>query len=179
MRLPSVPGPRDLLGVAERAGEGLEQLFAAGPRVLALLERAEQVVIEVGALVARIEQTRVDAAGVVSRTEETRRRADAVVRALEPSLTKLQPTLERLADTTHPREVDALVQLVDHLPRLADQVERDLLPVMRTLATVAPDVHDLLDVSRELNGMLGELPGMGRIKKRVDEQQALDAETDP
>ena len=58
-------------------------------------------------------------------------------------------------------------------------MERDLLPVMRTLGTVAPDVHDLLDVSRELNGMLGKLPGMGRIKKRVDEQQALDVEAGP
>jgi hypothetical protein len=58
-------------------------------------------------------------------------------------------------------------------------VERDLLPVMRTLGTVAPDVHDLLDVSRELNGMLAKLPGMGRIKKRVDEQQAMDDEAGP
>ena len=58
-------------------------------------------------------------------------------------------------------------------------MERDLLPVMRTLGTVAPDVHDLLDVSRELNGMLGKLPGMGRIKRRVDEQQGLDVETGP
>ena len=58
---------------------------------------------------------------------------------------------------------------------LAGQVEGDVLPVMRSLSTVAPDVHDLLDLTRELNGMLGKLPGMGRIKKRVDEQQAADA----
>lgn len=179
MRLPSVPGPRDLVGVVERAGEGVEQLFAAVPRVAALLARAEQVVAEVGALVARIEETRLDAAAVVSRTDETRARADALIGALEPSLTQLQPTLERLAETTHPDEVDALVQLIDHLPQLVEQLERDLLPVMRTLGTVAPDVHDLLDVSRELNGMLAKLPGMGRIKRRVDEQQAHDEETGP
>ena len=57
-----------------------------------------------------------------------------------------------------------------------EQAERDLLPVMRTLGTVAPDLHDLLDVSRELNGMLAKLPGMGRIKRRVDVQQGLDVE---
>ncbi len=179
MRLPSVPGPRDLMAVVERAGEGVEQLFAILPRVTALLTRAEQVVDEVAALVARIEETRLEAAAVVSRTDETRARADALIGALEPSLTQLQPTLERLAETTHPDEVDALVQLIDHLPQLVEQVERDLLPVMRTLGTVAPDVHDLLDVSRELNGMLGKLPGMGRIKRRVDEQQGLDVETGP
>jgi hypothetical protein len=37
---------------------------------------------------------------------------------------------------------------------------------------VAPDLHDLLDVSRELNDMLAGLPGIGRIKKRIDEEQA-------
>jgi hypothetical protein len=37
---------------------------------------------------------------------------------------------------------------------------------------VGPDLHELLFVSRELNEMLGSLPGMGRIKKRVEEEQA-------
>jgi hypothetical protein len=37
---------------------------------------------------------------------------------------------------------------------------------------VAPDLHDLLEVSRELNEMLAGLPGLGRIKKRIDEEQA-------
>ena len=183
MRLPSVPGPRDLVNVVERAGEGLEQLFATVPRLTALLARAEMLMVDVGGLLERIEGTRAEADAVVRRTDRTVAtadalvlRADAMLAALEPSLTKLQPTLERLAETTHPHEVDALVDLIDQLPLLAQQVERDLLPVMRTLGTVAPDVHDLLEVSKELNGMLAKLPGMGRIKKRVDEQQDLDVD---
>jgi hypothetical protein len=90
---------------------------------------------------------------------------------MEPSLLKLQPTLERLAETTDPREVDAMVATIDHLPLLAAKLETDVIPVLDTLTTVAPDLHDLLDVSKELNLMLGKLPGMGRVKKRVDEQQ--------
>lgn len=182
MRLPSVPGPRDLVNVVERAGEGLEQLFAAVPRLGALLAQAEALMVEVGELLERIEGTRAEADAVVRRTGKTVATADAlVIRAdtmlasMEPSLVKLQPTLERLAESTDPREVDALVSLVDQLPAITEQVERDLLPVMRTLATVAPDLHDLLDTSRELNEMLAKLPGMGRIKKRVDEQQAAEA----
>jgi hypothetical protein len=92
--------------------------------------------------------------------------------ALEPPLTSLQPTLDRLAESTHPSEVDAMVTLVDHLPALVLTFEKDLLPVLDTLGTVAPDLHDLLDVSRELNEMLGKLPGIGRIKRRVEEEQA-------
>jgi hypothetical protein len=101
-------------------------------------------------------------------------RAGGLLDALEPSLTKLQPTLQTLADTTHPDEVAALVTLVDHLPAVTEQFERDILPVLATLGSVAPDLHDLLDVSRELNEILGKIPGMGRIKRRVEEEEGYD-----
>jgi archaellum component FlaC len=97
-------------------------------------------------------------------------RAAALIDVLEPPLTTLQPTLQTLADTTHPEEVAALVTLVDHLPAVTEQFERDILPVLATLGSVAPDLHDLLDVSRELNEILGKIPGLGRIKRRVEEE---------
>ena len=43
------------------------------------------------------------------------------------------------------------MQLIDHLPRLADKLETDIMPILDSLNSVAPDLHDLLDVSRELN----------------------------
>jgi hypothetical protein len=174
MRLPPVPGPREVIALVERGGEALEQLLAAVPRMGRLLDEAERLAAEVDALISRIEGTRRDADALVTRAEEPVRRTNALVAALEPSLTTLQPTLERLAQTTDPREVDALVGLVDQLPMLVDKLERDVLPIMATLRSVAPDLHDLLDVSRELNEMLAKIPGMGRIKQRVDEQQAED-----
>ena len=172
MRLPPVPGPRDVLALVERGGEALEQLLAAAPRLGRLLDDAERLLGEVASLISRIEGTRRDADALVSRAEEPVRRTNALLIGLEPSLTALQPTLERLAETTDPREVDALVGLIDHLPMVVDKLERDVLPILATLRSVAPDLHDLLDVSRELNEMLGKIPGMGRIKQRVDEQQA-------
>jgi ABC-type transporter Mla subunit MlaD len=161
MRLPPIPGPRDVVQLVDR--------------VTGLLTAAEQLLVDAGELIARIERTRASADDVVARTESTVTRADDLIGRLEPSLTRLQPTLERLAETTDPREVDAMVSLVDQLPLVAAKMETDIIPVLHTLTSVSPDLHDLLDVSRELNEMLAKLPGMGRIKKRVDEQQELDA----
>jgi ABC-type transporter Mla subunit MlaD len=192
-----VPGPRDLLAMMERAGALLDQLVGAVPRLTALLDTAEGVVADIGELVRSIDLTRVAADGLVARADVAVTEATATVAridtattsadallltlaaaqarivqlldGMEPSLRALQPTLDRLAETTDPREVDALVELIDRLPALAEQVERDVVPVMRTLGTVAPDLHELLDTSRELNEMLAKLPGIGRIRKRDDD----------
>ena len=188
MRLPPVPGPRDVLALVERGGDALEQLLGAVPRLVSLLDDAEALVRRVGGLVDGIETTRATADGVVERSDATVGRAEqlltsvaplnerlaALLDGLEPPLTRLQPTLERLAETTDPREVDAMVELIDHLPALAHKMEVDIVPVLDSLSTVAPDLHDLLDVSRELNEMLGQIPGIGRMKKRIDKEQEAD-----
>ncbi|WP_295660086.1 hypothetical protein [uncultured Nocardioides sp.] len=171
MRLPSIPNPLDLAALL--------------PRAVELVAGAERLLRDVGGLVSRIEETRQRADALVAAVEITRAAADravvdiaapmdrlvALLDSLEPPLTKLQPTLERLAETTHPSEVDAMVTMVDHLPALVVTFEKELLPVLDTLGTVAPDLHDLLDVSRELNELICNLPGIGRIKRRVEEEQ--------
>jgi ABC-type transporter Mla subunit MlaD len=159
MRLPPVPGPRDLVALLEVV-----------PRVTSLVDRAEALLDEVQRLVRRIEATRQSAAGLVERFQEPTDRLEALLDRLEPPLTRLAPTLEQIAATTGPREVDALVELVDTLPKLVGHVEGDVLPMLTKLGSVAPDMHDLLEVSRELNEMIAKLPGMGRIRRRVDEE---------
>lgn len=183
MRLP-VPGPRDLLAVFERGSEQVEALLGAVPRVLSLLDQAENLLVRATSAIDQVDAVTRDAARVVARTSGVVDQAEAQVSrltplldGLEPSLTKLQPTLETLADTTNPAEVAALVKLVDHLPELSQRLEDELLPMMAALGTVAPDIHDLLAVSRELNDMLAKLPGLGRIKRRIDEQQGEDGTT--
>jgi ABC-type transporter Mla subunit MlaD len=184
MRLP-VPGPRDVWQLVERGGDTLEQLLGAVPRLVSLLDDAEILVRRAGGLVDAIEATRAEADRVVARTDATVTRADTLVSSLapltdrlaalldrlEPPLTALQPTLDRLAETTAPHEVDAMVELIDHLPVIADKMESHVIPVMDSLSSVAPDLHDLLDVSKELNEMLGQIPGISRMKKRIDKEQ--------
>ena len=183
MRLP-VPGPRDVLSAIERGGDQVEALIGAVPRALALLERAETLLDGAQAAVGRVREVTetanvvvVRAGAVVDDAEVAVARVTTLTDSLEPSLTTLQPTLQTLADTTSPEEVIALVRLVDTLPELTTRVETDVLPVLVTLGSVAPDVHDLLTVARELNDMLAKIPGMGRLKRRIDEEVGQD-ETD-
>lgn len=194
MRLP-VPDPRVVISALERGGDQVEALMGAVPRTLALLDTAESAVPRALALldrtetlldgassaIARVRTITEDAAGVIERTSGVVDRAEVqIARATElldgfaPSLIALQPTLETLAESTHPDEVRALVGLVDQLPELTARMESDVLPILATLGSVAPDIHDLLTVARELNDMLAKVPGMGRIKRRIDEEEGED-----
>ncbi len=146
-------------------------------RVGAVADDARTQIDRVGA-VADGAQERIDSVGTVADGAAVQvARAASLMDVLEPPLTTLQPTLQALADTTSPAEVEALVRLVDQLPELTSSMEKDVMPVLATLGTVAPDVHDLLTVARELNDMLAKVPGMGRLKRRIDEEVGED-ETD-
>jgi ABC-type transporter Mla subunit MlaD len=190
-----------LLGVVPRVMtlvDRAEALLALSPRLSALVERAELqlervavLVDDVAVVAAAAAREVVRAETVIAQAQATADRTDAVVAQsrllvdrltpllddLEPPLTTLQPVLEVLADTTDPREVQALVTMVDHLPELTRRLETDVLPMMSTLSSVAPDLHDLLAVSSELNEIIGKVPGFGRIKRRVEEEQEDDDAT--
>ena len=157
-------------GVIDRVEAVAEAAAAEVARVGTVVDDAKVQIDRVGTVVDGA-QERIDSVGkVVDGAAVQVGRAASLMDVLEPPLTTLQPTLQTLADTTHPNEVAALVQLIDHLPQLTEQVERDVLPVLTTLGSVAPDVHELLNVSRELNEILGKIPGIGRLKRRVEEE---------
>ncbi len=184
------PGPNDLRKVAEQGYEAAERAISLVPRLVAIVGEVEQLMAAVHTLVADITATNRRAAAVVARTETVVTRAEAVLGRTEevtgalfpladrfqPILDQLQPIAARLAATTSPREVDAVVKLIDTLPEITDKVRADIVPILDTLGTVAPDVRDLLDLAKELSEMLGAIPGLGRIKKKIEERQDQEAE---
>ena len=183
-----LPGPNDLLKLAGQSYGAIETALGLVPRLVSIVGEVETLMVRVNALIGDIETTNRRAAGVVTRTETVVSRVETVVgRAdiltnritplldgYQPVLVQLEPMLTRLADTTSPTEVDAMVKLIDTLPDMADKMQKDIVPILDTLGTVAPDLRDLLDVSKELNEMLGAVPGLGRIKKKIEERQELE-----
>ena len=152
----------------------IEALLAAVPKLLALVDRADELVTEIDGVAARAD-------ALVTRTDLSSDGAEAQVArltplldAFEPSLLKLQPTIEKLG-RHHPPARGRGAGRAGQPPAPAGGPHGDRRDADAGLAgTVAPDLHDLLAVSRELNDMLAKVPGLGRIKRRIDEQQGED-----
>jgi hypothetical protein len=161
MRLPAVLDPRDLAALL--------------PRLLRAAGDVERLLVEVQALIVRIENTRTAAADVIARVDGTAARVEELVQRFEPPLQRLLPVLERVTDTVTPEQVDVLAEKV---PELAETLQTEALPMLRSMSSVAPDLHDLLDASLALNELLGQLPGMGRVKKKAEEARAEEEAAD-
>ena len=169
--------PRLVTIVAE-----VEALLGRVQRVVGDVEdiqiRVSGVLDRVGEIQAGVDDVRRNAALLVDRTgvvvddaSALTARLEPIVITYEPILHLLEPAVSRLATTTSQQEIDAMVALIDMLPSIVGKLDRDILPVLDTLATVAPDLRDLLDVSKELNELIGSVPGLGRVKKRIEERQ--------
>ena len=185
MRLPIVT-PTELVRRVEQTYDRLEQLVGLLPRVGVMLTQMEELVRRATLLVGEVDGTQKRARAVVARAETVTGAAEVLVgRAaaatgevegllgeVEPLMRKAEPILRRLIDSTSPEEVDAVIALIDSLPGIVGKIDTDIIPILDTLSTVAPDIRDLLDVSRELNEIMGAVPGLGRIKRRVEAQQA-------
>jgi len=160
--------------------DAAEQLLALVPRAVTLVGQLEQLVGRVTGIVDRIDRIADDAQAVVGKVDAVAddvpplvdqlapiiERVRGLVDELEPALLTLQPTLDKLAETTSPEEVEALVGLVDQLPELTQSLRDDILPILGTMDHVSGDLHDLMLLSRELNEMLAGVPGVRRLLTR-------------
>lgn len=202
-----LPGPGAVLSAVARAGTTAVALAALPGRVVRLVDRLEQTAarfdllladvtgtaeradeIAAGAAVVVVEADRVarlsgviaaEAGGVVAGAGGVQQSAGALVEAYAPMLAVLQPTLAKLADAMSPREVAAMVALVDRLPPLLDSVDRDVLPLLGKLNEMAPDLHALLESVNDLRRTVAGLPGIGLLKRRGDEELGEDITLPP
>jgi hypothetical protein len=201
VRLP-FPGPAAVIGGAMSAAEAVETAIGLVPRAVeamtrveALLDHVEGVVDRAEAVVGRAEavvdeaaesnakvRTTVDAAAIVIRDAGRRvdgagglvDRVDTLLGAWEPVVRNLAPQAVRLADGLSPHEVDAAISLIDRMPVVLEHVDTDLLPVLKTLDRVGPDLHELLEVVEDLRRVVTGLPGVGLLRRRGDAEPPAD-----
>ena len=187
MKLP-LPGPGAVFG---GAADAVETAWSLVPRAAAALGRVESLLDRVEAVVTRVEQVVDDAAATTARTdsvldtaETVNKRAsravdgstgvleriDTMLATWEPQLRKLAPAMKKFADSLEPAEVAAAISLVDRMPVVLDHLENDVLPMLRQLDRVGPDLHELLEVVEDLRRVVTGLPGVGLFRKRSDDE---------
>jgi hypothetical protein len=171
-----IPRPSDVLRVADEGRSALTHALGLLPRVVALTGQLEQVMARVQELMAATAEMERRAGEALERTEALVDRTDPLLARFESTLEELEPALRRISETAGPTEVDAIVRLIHRLPVIVDRVESDVLPIVEGLRTVAPDIHDLLDTSKDLNDMIGSVPGLRHVNRRIDDNERIQDE---
>ena len=143
-------------------------------------------------LVAEVETTRREVHSIIDsarRTEADARRAvsgagTAVLEArnliedvrslmerFDPALRKLAPVVDSVAEQITIEDAEALTALARTAPELVDKLSNDVVPVLDSLDTVGADLREVVDTTQQMDEMLGAVPGLGRVKKRIERRQ--------
>jgi uncharacterized protein YoxC len=154
--------PRRVIGMVIEVEQTLAAVNAATARTDALIDRINGITTKAeSAVLAAYETVGAAAAAIEQATTITATAAPLLASYSEP-LRRLEPAVRRLAETTDTREVDALVKLIDRLPRLVNAMDDDVMPLLDRLDQSGPDLNQLLDSVSDLNRMASRLPKVFR-----------------
>jgi methyl-accepting chemotaxis protein len=136
-------------------------------RVFNLLSAAERAVQRANELVDRTDKVVTSAESAVANAREVTSAADEIVQAAKPML--------RFVTELSAHEIEAAIRLVDELPRLAQHMTEDIMPILGTLDRVGPDIHELLDVAKDVRLAIQGIPGFEYLRKRGEDKEEKDA----
>lgn len=74
-------------------------------------------------------------------------------------------------------ETAAVVDMFDRLPRMAEHLDNDVLPLLSQLDRVGPDLNELLQTVQDLNGAVKRIPGLAFFR-RTDLEVDIEAEAE-
>ena len=101
--------------------------------------------------------------------------AQALLEIFQPMTERGAPLLQHFLDEFSVEELQALIRLVDQVPQFTEHMETDIMPVLCKLDQVGPDVHELLDVLKDVRLAIHGLPGFALFRRRgADREDELD-----
>lgn len=118
-------------------------------------------------------RTEAHAAAAVREVQELVGDVRSLLGRFEPALRKLAPITEFVADNITVDGAQAMTALIHSAPELVDKLTDDVLPVRDSLDTVGSDLREVMDNTQQMDEMLGAVPGMSRVKKRIEKEHAL------
>ncbi|MFI6330590.1 hypothetical protein ACIBBG_20080 [Micromonospora chersina] len=155
------------VGVISAAATGaIETATEVATAAAAVVGEADRVSRAAATVVAEADAVAARAAGTVVAAGEAAGTAAELLGAYESALRRAAPMATRFIEQLSPEEVTAAIRLVDELPKLKEHLTSDVLPILATLDRVGPDLHDLLDVTRDLKLAVAGIPGLGMLRRR-------------
>lgn len=159
-------------GVVDGADDAILQIRAITVAATRAVEDASRTAAGAAAVIGEAELVTEAAAGVISRTAGTAGTAGELLASFEPSLRRAAPMAERFVRELSQEEVTAAIRLIDELPRLREHLVSNVLPILGTLDKVGPDIHDLLEVTRDLKLAVAGIPGLKMLRRRGEDRLA-------
>jgi len=151
------------VGDAEEAIERVRALTAVAAETVAETTRISSAA---GTLVAGAGRISDDAGAVVAQAKQAAGTVEGLLSQYEATARRAAPLAERFVEELSPDEVDAAIKLVDQLPKLTEHVLSDVLPILATLDRVGPEIHELLEVTRDVRQAILGFPGFGFLRRR-------------
>ena len=149
-----------------RVGDTLDRVDAVTGRVDAVVDRVERVTGNTEQVVERIIPVTGAADAVLESVGATSAGAHALLEVFQPMAERGAPLLQHFIDEFSVDELHALIRLIDHVPQFTEHMEADIMPVLAKLDQVGPDVHELLDVLKDVRLAIQGLPGFSRFRRR-------------
>ncbi|ORI18141.1 ribulose 1,5-bisphosphate carboxylase large subunit [Rhodococcus sp. 1168] len=143
--------------------------------VTTLMARIDEVVTAAQLVVIEAAVTTRSAEGVVDTASKTSAAAFELVELFEPMAQQAAPFAQKFVDHLSEQEVDATIAMVDQLPEIVEHMKA-VLPILATLDTVSPEIHELLNVTKDVRRAVIGIPGFKFLRKRGEEKLAEEAE---
>jgi hypothetical protein len=153
--------------VVDEAAEAVRETRVIAAAAALAVQEASTVASGAAATVATAQR-------VAERAAVTAAEADGLLAEFGPTLRKAAPMAQHFVDQLTPEELTAAIRLIDDLPRLRDHLTADVLPLLGTLERVGPDVHALLEVTRDLKLAVAGIPGLRMLRRRGEDRLADD-----
>ena len=154
-----------------RAGDTLDRVDDVTGRVDAVVDRVERVTGNAEQVVERIIPITGAADAVLESVGATSAGAQALLEVFQPMTERGAPLLQHFIDEFSVDELHALIRLIDHVPQFTEHMEADIMPVLAKLDQVGPDVHELLDVLKDVRLAIEGLPGFSLFRRRGAERE--------
>ena len=88
---------------------------------------------------------------------------------IQPIADRGIPLGRRFVDNFSEQELDASIRMVDQLPELMERMEA-IMPILATMDTVAPEIHQLLEVTKDVRKAVIGIPGFKFFRNRGEEK---------